>query len=65
MRETVVDFINRAVTDTMNIRVEANDMLPIIGTKAEVIDKVEGLYFMDFALKGFNDVTITATYHAC
>lgn len=65
MRETVAAFINRAVADTMLIRVEANDMLPIIGTKEEIINKADGLYFMGFELDGFNSVTIKATYHAC
>ena len=65
MRETVRDFLSRAVADSMRVRIEANDMLPITGTKEEVIDKADGLYFLDFNLSGLNEVTIRATYHAC
>ena len=39
MREAVKDFIERVITDDYTIiRVEANDMLPKVGTKNELLD---------------------------
>ena len=64
MRELVTEFIERAVSDYMTIRVEANDMLPITGVKEDVIKKVEGLYVEKFEMTGINSVTITAMYYA-
>ena len=64
MRESVSEFINRVVSDYMDIRVEANDMLPIIGKKEDIISRVDGLYVMKFEMSGINEVIITASYHA-
>lgn len=64
MREPVTEFIERAVSDYMTIRVEANDMLPITGVKADVMKKVDGLYVEKFEMTGINSLTITAMYYA-
>ena len=65
MRESVKNFIERVVdNEYCNIRVEANDMLPKIGTKEEIIDKVDGLYVIHFTFTGINSITITAGYYA-
>ena len=64
MREAVKDFIERVITDDYTIiRVEANDMLPKVGTKNELLDKVDGLYVLTFAVN-IDCVTIVATYYA-
>ena len=63
-RESVRDFIERAVSDGMFIRIEANDMLPIKDTKENILNKVDGLYLVDFDVVDFNNITIRATYHS-
>lgn len=63
MRETVKEFINRAVSDDWDIRVEANDIFPIIGKKAEIISRVDDLYILDFEVNG-NEIIIRATFYA-
>lgn len=65
MRESVKNFIERVVdNEYCNIRVEANDMLSKIGTKEEIMDKVDGLYVINFTFTGINSITITAGYYA-
>lgn len=64
MKETVTEFLNRAVADYMNVRVEANDILPIKGTKEEIIDKVNDLYFEKYVIIN-NLVVITASFYGC
>ena len=65
MRESVKNFIERVVdNEYCNIRVEANDMLSKIGTKEEIMDKVDGLYVIGFTFTGINSITITAGYYA-
>lgn len=63
-RETVKSFINRAIPEEMFIRIEANDMLPIRGTKKNIINRVDELYLLDFDIVDFNNITIRATYHS-
>lgn len=63
-RESVRDFIERAVSDGMFIRIEANDMLPIKDTKENILNVVDGLYLVDFDVVDFNNITIRATYHS-
>lgn len=67
MRESVKDFIARAISsDDYQIRIEANDMLPITDTKAELVKgkRIDGLYMIKMEITGWNSVTITAGYHA-
>lgn len=63
-KESLRDFIERAVSDGMYIRIEANDMLPIKDTKENILNKVDGLYLVDFDVVDFNNITIRATYHS-
>lgn len=67
MREALRNFIDRVVTDeNYKIRVEANDMLPIVGTKAELANskKIDNLYAMGMEVTGWDSITITAGYYA-
>lgn len=66
MRESIKEFIDRVVdNEYISIRVEANDMLPIIGNKSEILDRVDGLYVIDADFSKMNLITIRATYHTC
>ena len=67
MRESVKDFIKRVISeDDYRVRIEANDMLPITATKAELVsgNKVDGLYVIKMEITGWNSITITAGYHS-
>ena len=63
--ESVNDFLNRAVGANNRVRIEANDMESIVGTKAEVqsndrFNKLfSNMYFGKFEMQG-NEVVITA-----
>lgn len=63
--ESVNDFLNRAVGASNRVRIEANDMESIVGTKAEIQNDsrfnrlFSNMYFGKFEMRG-NEVVITA-----
>ena len=64
--ESVQEFLDRAVSDNTIVRIEANDMLPIQGTKSELLNNsrfkkiYSNMYFGTFKLVG-REVHIQAT----
>lgn len=64
--ESVEEFLNRAVGDNDIVRIEGNDMLPIKGTKSEVLKDsrfkktYSNMYFGTFKVVG-REIHIQAT----
>lgn len=68
--ETVADFIKRFLVgfnaDSVIVRVEADDMLPIIGNKENVLKRLEthSLFMGELQVVDFNNITIKAVFNA-
>ena len=69
--ETVAEFINRffdgcSNVDCVVIRVEADDMLPIIGNRENVLKRLEThqLFVGSFQMVDYNNITIKAIFNA-
>lgn len=68
--ETVADFLNRFLAgynaENVIVRIEADDMLPIIGNKENVLKRLETheLYMGELKVMDYNNITVRAIFRA-